>query len=81
MLLAGRGAVGDVGIPVAILAGPGGPVLQPRRLLPLSRSAVLRSSPAPEGRCCLAPFAASVARSALLRSSPAPEGRCCSVRW
>ena len=44
----------DVAVGVAILTGPGGPVLHPAELLEFAALQVeLRSSPVPEGRCCV----------------------------
>ncbi len=65
---------------VAILTDPGGSVLPAVDAYNnLQGELELRSSPTPEGRCCL-PHLRLLARGQLrpgLRSSPTPEGRCC----
>ena len=61
---------------VAILTGPGGPVLPIRDWMAPRSTVGLRSSPAPEGRCCIQERLVGV-DMIWLRSSPAPEGRCC----
>nr|BFF04554.1 hypothetical protein GCM10020241_62290 [Streptoalloteichus tenebrarius] len=46
------GERGSADLAVAILTGPGGPVLHAERALVLHLRPELRSSPALEGRCC-----------------------------